>query len=576
MTKYTDATNTNNSSHTFVTKKISMGLLIFSGIVISAPVIAVDFSAPTNHANQGLPHIAIENRTVIDSKRITNLEASIPPQCYTKTESVNNPCYVCHQAYDDSNERMNRLNDGYLQGTYLFSEIGVDNHWTNLFVDRTDWIDTVADETIQNYVNQDNYTNLASTLKEQKWNGYTPDLANFQLAAAAFDKDGFALDNSNWVAYNYKPLPSTFWPTNGSTGDAAIRLPEKFRTLNGIFDKEVYQANLAIIEMTIKQKTSITTPPINEQHLQIDLNDNKQLDQRITTINQQKHYVGDAKSIAIIDQQFPAETEMLHSVRYIGVDKDNSIVIPPRMKELRYMKKIRALTKDQLSARYSRERKDKFLGELPDFVSHGDDGMENGLGWVLQGFIEDYDGELRPQSYEEKAYCMGCHSATGSSIDSTWSFARKMDGIDGWGYINLKAMPDVPSISQDEGEILQYLRTVGGGSEFRSNPEMTQRYFLPSGKVNAEKVAASDVYTLITPSPERAQQLNKAYSHIVRHQNYIEGRDATWLPMTTIHETVDETEPPLNIESQLMGWDIRLDWNKASTPTPDKNENASL
>ena len=64
-----------------------------------------------------------------------NREAPVPPQCYTRTEARFNPCYVCHQTYA-GRERPNVMNDGVLQGDYEFSDFGLQNRWSNLFVDR--------------------------------------------------------------------------------------------------------------------------------------------------------------------------------------------------------------------------------------------------------------------------------------------------------------------------------------------------------------------------------------------------------------------------------------------------------
>ena len=33
---------------------------------------------------------------------VYNPESVIPPQCYTKTDGVNNPCFACHQSYPRS------------------------------------------------------------------------------------------------------------------------------------------------------------------------------------------------------------------------------------------------------------------------------------------------------------------------------------------------------------------------------------------------------------------------------------------------------------------------------------------
>ena len=157
--------------------------------------------------------------------------------------------------------------------------------------------------------------------------------------------------------------------------------------------------------------------------------------------------------------------------------------------------------------------------------------MDNEFTWSVQGFIESKTGDLRTLTYEENLFCMGCHSSIGSTIDKTFSFPRKVDGEKGWGYINLKGMADVPNMGESKGEIATYFERVGGGGEFRSNPEMFDKWFNKDGTVNHTAVnSASDVYELIVPTIERARELNKAYKVIVEEQDYIYGRDATVFP----------------------------------------------
>ena len=54
----------------------------------------------------------------IEHNEVYNPESVIPPQCYTKTNGKNNPCYACHQSYDKSENRPNQMGDGTLQGNY--------------------------------------------------------------------------------------------------------------------------------------------------------------------------------------------------------------------------------------------------------------------------------------------------------------------------------------------------------------------------------------------------------------------------------------------------------------------------
>lgn len=518
------------------------------------------------NATSVLPSVEPEQRVQAEHFSLFNEEAPVPPQCYTKTEGQHNPCYTCHQRYMDRDTvyRSNKLDDGGIQGGYIFSDIGVTNHWHNLFIDKTEWVDRIDDDLILQYINQDNYSALQTRLSTDSWSGFIPDLKNFQNAAAAFDENGIALDGSAWVAFNYKPLPSTFWPTNGSTDDVVIRLPEKFRTINGEYNQMVYMANLSLVELNLKQLPEIRLKQFDENLLQLDINGDQIYSTELTRLTPMSHYFGDASDVAVVQQQFPKGTEFMHSVRYVGLDEQQQVIVPKRMKELRYMKKIKELTESELHSRYARERKEKRMEELPAYVNRGDDGLSNGLGWLVQGFIEDYEGQLRPQKFEEQMFCMGCHSAMGTTVDSTFSFVRKVTGPEGWRYINLKGMQDAPSMTQDKGEILQYLQRAGGGNEFRENPEMLSKWYHPDGTVNEDAVKAADVYTLITPSPERALALNKAYSYIVRHQSYIHGRDSNVLPAENVYRKIDESILPLEPESRLFGWDMRLNWKEGA------------
>lgn len=507
-----------------------------------------------------LPEVPESDRQRVTSERIENLEATVPPQCYTRTEGRQNPCYTCHQMYDRrARDRVNELDDGSLQGDYGFSDIGVTNHHTNLFLDRSAWLDKVDDRTILAYVRSDNYDALAQRLRQQGFSGFVPDLRDYGAGGAAFEPDGLAKDGSNWVAFNYKPFPGTFWPTNGSADDVLIRLPKSFRELSGRFSREAYFVNLTLVELSFQEHERATITPVDEHLFGEDLDGDGRIG-RADNVIKRAHYVGDAKDIPVDFQQAPAGTEFLHSVRYLDVNEEGRVVAGRRMKELRYMKKVSVLPRRAIRARYANERKEKLLGELPSFLDKGEQGLDNGLGWFLLGFVEDYRGELRPQSFEEGNFCMGCHTALGTTIDSTFSWPRKVPGREGWRYIDLVGMKDAPNLGEREGEILTYLRRAGGGSEFRENPEMQKRWFDDRGAVLEEKVRAADVATLVTPSERRALDLDKAYSHIVRHQSFTHGRDATWKPAKNVFSQIDAGAVPLEESHRYYGWDVRLSW----------------
>jgi hypothetical protein len=499
-------------------------------------------------------------------RHFTNPEAVIPPQCYTRTEGRFNPCYTCHQAEIVGEGRANLMDDGHLQGAYTFSAVGLKNHWTNLFVDRRAAIASISDAQIRAYVAQDNYTPLIRTLHARRFRGWIPDLADLADPARAFDAQGRARDGSGWVAFQYKPLPSTFWPTNGSIDDVMIRLPPAFRqNAAGQPAWPVYLANLSILEAAIKGLVEIETPPLDERVVGVDLDGDGRLNSA-TRLRRPDHYLGGAREVPVVSFLYPVGTEFLHTVRYLGVDDRGNIHAPARMKEVRYLYKERWVDPATLGALYDEEAWEKQQGMLPQIGWQGERGAVNGFGWRLLGFIEDARGDLRPQTHEETFFCKGCHSSIGATIDQTFAFARKIPGVRGQGYLDLRGMPDAPVQGELEGEIRQYLRRVGGGDEFRANTEMRARWFGPDGQLDTARLdQVKDVYTLIMPSPERALALNKAYLTLVREQSFLRGRDATIVPAVNVYREVDPDVPPLSPEHRVQG-NLLLDWSRAHSP----------
>lgn len=490
---------------------------------------------------------------------VYNKEAVIPPQCYTKTESRFNPCYVCHQSYPE-NAKRNKQNDGELQGVYAFSDLGTTNQWHNLFASKAAKV-KLTDAEIQEYIAVDNYEALRKSSDNQA-DVYNPDLKALAYPERAFGKDGFANDGSGWVAFSYKPFPSTFWPTNGSFDDVMIRLPEAFRrSRDGNVNKAIYQVNLALAEMAIKSLTKISIANIDEGMLGIDINGDNVLSQAQSVV-WRANYIGQAESQQLFQERLPIGTEFLHSVRYLQVGDDGQLQGSVRMKELRYMRKYKDLNDKALAFTYNQEAREKDQGQLPVYAWReplGEAGMNNKMGWNLKAWIEDEKGQLRKQSYEETFACMGCHTSVGSTIDNTFSFARKVTGKKGWTYINLKGMPDAPNVGEDSGEFLNYFKRVGGGDEFRQNEEMQQRWFV-GGQPKATLITNTDVYTLITPSLERAHELNRAYLSLVKSQSFIHGRDVVLGAGKNIHRSVDPDKIAPLPENKHFQYDIRLQW----------------
>lgn len=339
-----------------------------------------------------------------------------------------------------------------------------------------------------------------------------------------------------------------------------IRLPEAFRTLaDGTPSGDVYTANLALLEIAFQDYDNVTLPPVDERDIGVDLDGDGRLE-TARDILRREHYLGGATAEPLTRMTYPQGTEFLHSVRYVGIDREE-ITVASRMKELRYMVKTRKLTLAQLRSRYGNELQEKLDENLPRYIDLGDRGMDTGFGWTMVAFIEDAGGALRPQTNEEQFFCRGCHATTGANIDQTWAFPRKLRGVKGWGYIDYRALEDAPNRGGSDGEILTYLRRAGGGDEFRSNTEMLERWFTPEGKVDDEAVRGKSVYELITPSVARALKLNKAYRVIVSEQTFLFGRDATVSPPANVHADIDEATAPTLPRDLRFSHDIRLDWN---------------
>jgi hypothetical protein len=534
--------------------------------------------------------IAQESRLPLTSKTLFNTAAYIPPQCYTKTEDkhgkVHNPCYTCHTA----SRRPNYTSDADLQLAYAFPETPGTNHWKNLFRDRTQAVAGISDKEIRDYIRSSNYfdgqgriklaTRLADLPQEWDyngnghWDGFVPDVW-FDFDAQGFDRnpDG---EYTGWRAFAYYPFPGTFWPTNGSTDDVLIRLPEAFRTnLDGKFDITVYKTNLAIVEAMIKEQ-DVYIDPVDEAAVgNVDLDK----DGKIGTANRVTYdwapreerfmwYAGKASVLQKDDKVhlaaglYPEGTEFLHTVRYIDVNGAGDNLLAPRMKEVRYALKRFWVDYSKLAQKSGGEIKEKhdFPNRLKTVRGNMEVGASNGQAWAYTGFIEDDAGDLRPQSYEELVFCVGCHGGIGGNRDGIFSFGRKF-GHDayrqGWYHWTQKSLKDTPERLRSDGrhEYSYYLEVNGAGDEFRGNEEILNRFFTPDGKPDPAELSLlhTDISRLLFASERRATILNKAYWTIVREQRFTEGRDATVKPVGNVHDKI-EPGTLTGVESTVLGY----------------------
>ncbi len=532
-------------------------VMFASGVTVSAATVSIgdDLTSKTLVANQA-PYI--------------------PPQCYTKTvdanHKVHNPCMTCHT----QGQVPNFINDTDVQFAYSFADYAKTNHWLNVFKQRDPPTAALSDAAMLAYVQQDNYQSQPGTLdlanqlqhvpagwdfdKDGQWSGYVPD-SYFQFDAQGFDHapDG---QFTGWRAFAYTPFPGTFWPTNGSTDDVLIRLAALFQhNAAGEFDLNTYRVNLAIVEALITRR-NVTIPAVDEAQWGVDLDkDGKMATASQITFawqplkGQDMAYVGQARQqqmagkLHLAAGLFPEGTEFLHSVRYLNVDEQGNVGMANRMKELRYAIKTHWRTYTQLQQQVLAEfkEKDTFPERLRNVFGNVETGVSNGQGWVYQGFIEDRQGALRPQTFEESVACIGCHSGIGATTDGIFAFPRKLaapalqEGWSHWRQRGLEHVPE-PRLANGDYEYTHYLQSNGAGDEFRENREVQQRFFTPEGvlKDTALQRLHNDMSYLLLPTAARALALNKAYQQIVAEQSFIYGRDALLAPPQNVHQQVKD------------------------------------
>lgn len=501
----------------------------------------------------------------------------IPPACYTRTQDdgdrrVHNACASCHV----DALAPNYIHDGEFQLSYDFGPAARTNPWSNLFVDRRAQIAAVPDDAITAYVRQDNYRALAPRLAhvpaawdsdgDGQWSGWRPDIA-FQFDDRGFDHDSTGA-LTGWRAYAYYPTPAG-WPTNGSYGDAMIRLSALYREdTAGRADLAVYATNLAILEAMVR-RADVAIDPTDERAMAVDLDGDGQLATARRVRYRWTVPGGAAPKIAnltwagragelqrtgrpdaprIAPSLFPAGTELAHSVRYLDVSGPR-VAIAARMKELRYMVKPtwmpygaleQAAVDEAIEKQRSPDKTRALLGST-------ERGIANRAGWRLQAFIEDAAGDLRPQTLAEHTYCIGCHSGIGATDDSTFSFARKLPATSpqrGWFHPSQRDLAGLaePRRADGRGDYAQYLLDTGAGDDLRTNDELLVRLFDARGALRPAPLARAqrDIASLILPSPARALALDKAYRTIVLAQSYLAGRDATIAPAAHMHRTLPD------------------------------------
>lgn len=459
----------------------------------------------------------------VDRTLLPNPYAHIPAQCYIETSGgAQNACQFCHT---DGPYKMELGNNspqagaspklGNLQSEYAFAALrhpfepnGSTNPWTNTVFpqilrsmlaergirpeswDMRAWIDT------------DNWTPAFAKRPGDAriWDGGVqhpfrlfPGLDPADLPASNGDgfvrsakaANGFFKDGrghvTGWRAVNFFPY-GLFTPHSGSVSGIYIRLPGLFmKDESGRFDLGLYAANLDLVAKAVQDR--------------LGKNDT--------------HFKGAARKVAIERGLYPEGTEFAHPLHYVDVRADgrNPKISPfpgtraKRVKEIRYMYKIRKWHPDYGGPQFKEE-------DGPIYGHAGQGWADNGAGWLLSAFIEDKDGQLRPQTLSELAQCVGCHSGnskpsekgyanfnsgTGNTIDSSWALPRAYPGALGWremDYLGYVANPladdhetpgrtvrgDAVNRLSGRGELRWFLDTVVGASLYGAMPPSVERF----------------------------------------------------------------------------------------------------
>ncbi len=505
----------------------------------------------------------LEQKNNISYTKVENFGAYIPPQCYTKTldsdGTVHNTCYTCHT----QGTPPNFWNDTDLQESYNFPEKMLKNPYINLFIDKTAFVNSISDQEIINYVRNSNYLDkdgeiILRKVMPRDWKGYVPD-CYFNFDQDGFDKNPKTGEYTGWVAYRYYPFLGTFWPTNGSTDDVLIRLPQVFRQdKQGNFSKEIYKLNISILEAYIKQKDVKLDYTVDEKKVGQDLNNDGILSTTDTIkIRAGLTFVGRAGDLQkqgklqIEPGLFPVGTEFLHTVRYIDFDENGNIKPSARIKELRYAYKEEFYTAGEIKYMMDQKLKETHPSfsvdpspQLEGFPGDYEKGLKNLFGWRYSGYIEDKEGKLRPQTTQELISCMGCHDTIGATTDSNFSFVRKY-AFGYWDKNYLKGVPEPKAYYKNYGEVYEYtfyLLNNKFGNEFRSNDEVMRKFFDSKGNLNKSMVELlhRDISVLLYPSKDRALLLNKVYLWVVKNQGYRYGSVFDVKPLdNTVHKKVN-------------------------------------
>ncbi len=476
-----------------------------------------------------------------------NPYAQVPAQCYIETSrGTQNACQYCHtnaayqQGLGNNNPQAGlEARIGNLQLEYAFAPydtvapLATVNRWENTLkpenlraVVAAMGIDTATWD-MRTYLRTDNWKAAYAQRPgdPKQWDAGVqsafrlfPGLDPADLPASSDGfvrsqqaKNGFFTDVQGWItgwrAINFMPY-GIFTPMTGSVSGIYIRLPEIFmQREDGSFDLATYAQNLDLLERVIQGRL---------------------------LPNDSKTYRGKATSVAVERGLYPLGTEFAHPLHYVDVRAEGTR--SQRVKEVRYMYKVRDWQPSQFRPGEKSEGTGIYGNDAQGWV-------DNGAGWLLAGYIEDKNGALRPQTREEMAQCIGCHSGitrtefptftsgTGNTVDSTWAMPRKFAGELGWqemNYLLYKADRSTPETvtpgkagqgdplnrELGKGELRYFLETVVGASLYGDMPQAVEKVL--GQHIRAANGYSADWPALDTTSADSFQQAQALRQTLMR------------------------------------------------------------
>lgn len=385
-----------------------------------------------------------------------NEEPEIPAQCWIETSyGTQNACKYCHTDFLAEVGHGNNFPISDDQEEFSFPSANLNRIlWQNIIypqnIEERLAAEGIAVPSIDDveYVRVDNWGSKYAEVRPQGHNGWLNDKSaskDFILFPALnpnhlfpmvaenpthngangyIDAEGFVKDENDehtgWRAINFFPY-AIFTPLRGSVSGIYLRLPAEFMCSNNELDISIYKQNLELLEQNIKNQ------PISRSS-----------------------YFGDAEGVPISKGFYPVGTEFAHPLHYVDLHADGEVgtavdgvlangamqyefpgTRSKRIKEMRYMYKWKNVGLEDIA---EDEEDDE------DFASYigreGQGWVDNDAGWILAAYIENREGELRPQTTEELAQCIGCHSKVGNTVDAVWSFQRKLPHMEGWAEMN--------------------------------------------------------------------------------------------------------------------------------------------